>query len=315
MIKVVYITGCLGFIGSHLTETCLEMGWYVIGIDKITYAANHFLLEKFQKYKNFKFEKKDINEIKFLHDCDYIINTAAETHVDNSIVDSSEFIKSNVDGVHNLLKLIQNFRGTTKPILLHFSTDEVYGDNGDFLFKETDPLCPSNPYSATKASADMLILAWHRTHKIPYLIVRPSNNYGIYQHVEKLIPKTCKYLKLNKKIPLHDSGEPLRTWLHVEDTVSAVLHIIKSQAVNEIYNIGGNLEQKNIDTVRKIIDEYYPDKVDYEEHLDLKFSRNGQDLKYRINDDKLRKIGWNNNKHFDLEISKIVSYYKENFVW
>lgn len=315
MKKIVYITGCLGFIGSHLTKKCLENGWYVIGIDKMTYAANEHLLEDFNKYKNFRFEKKDINDIKFLHDCDYVINTAAETHVDNSIVDSSEFVRSNIDGVHNLLKLIQNFRGTTKPILLHFSTDEVYGDSGNAAFTETDLLCPSNPYSATKAAADMMILAWNRTHGIPYVIVRPSNNYGIHQHVEKLIPKTCKYLHLNKKIPLHQAGEPKRTWLHVEDTADAVIHIINKSFINDIYNIGGNIEQKNIDTVKKIIYTYFKKTVECENYLDLNFKRVGQDLKYHINDDKLKNTGWYNKKTFDQEIVKIVSYYKENFVW
>lgn len=315
MSKIVYVTGCLGFIGSHLTEEFLKKGWYVIGIDKVTYSANYFLLEKFEKYKNFKFEKKDINDIKFLYDCDYIINTAAETHVDNSIVDSDDFVKSNIDGVHNLLKLIQNYRGATKPVLLHFSTDEVYGDYGELSFKETDPLHPSNPYSATKAAADMMILAWNRTHKIPFIIIRPSNNYGVYQHVEKLIPKSCKYIRLNKKIPLHQAGEPLRTWLHVQDTVCAVMEIINSNIINEIYNIGGNLEQKNIDTVKKILEAYFGENIKYEDYLDLNFIREGQDLKYRINDDKLRQLGWNNQKQFDEEIFKIVSYYKENFVW
>jgi len=315
MKKIVYVTGCLGFIGSHVTKKCLENGWYVIGVDKITYAANDHLLKKFNTYKNFKFEKKDINDIIFLHDCDYVINTAAETHVDNSIVDSSEFIKSNINGVHNLLKLIQNFRGTTKPILLHFSTDEVYGDSGNSAFKETDLLCPSNPYSATKAAADMLILAWHRTHNVPYVIVRPSNNYGIYQHVEKLIPKSCKYLHLGKKIPLHQAGQPKRTWLHVEDTADAIIQLININAINEIYNIGGNLEQKNIITVNKVIDAYYNKSVNYDDYIDLNFKRVGQDLKYQIDDTKLKSIGWKNKKIFDEEIVKIVSYYKDNFVW
>lgn len=315
MKKIVYITGCLGFIGSHITKKCLERGWYVIGVDKITYAANEHLLEEFEKNKNFKFEKKDINELNFLHDCDYVINTAAETHVDNSIVDSTEFVKSNIDGVHNLLKLIQNFRGTTKPVLLHFSTDEVYGDSGESAFKETDLLQPSNPYSATKAAADMMILAWNRTHKIPYIIVRPSNNYGIHQHVEKLIPKSCKYLGLNKKIPLHQAGEPKRTWLHVEDTANAIMHIINSNTVNEIYNIGGNLEQKNIDTVKKIINCYFDNDVNFQDYVDLHFKRQGQDLKYHINDDKIKKLGWSNLKNFDEEIKNIVLYYKNNFIW
>lgn len=315
MSKIVYITGCLGFIGSHVTKTCLDLGWYVIGVDKITYAANQELLKDFLKYKNFKFEKKDINEIEFLHDCDYVINTAAETHVDNSIVDSSLFVKSNIDGVHNLLKLIQNFRGSVKPVLFHFSTDEVYGDSSDNGFIESDMLHPSNPYSATKAAADMMILAWNRTYKIPFIILRPSNNYGLNQHVEKLIPKSCKYLMLGKKIPLHQAGEPLRTWLHVEDTTDAVIKIIESGVLNEVYNVGGNVEQKNIETVEKIIDSFYDKKMNVFDFVDTSFTRIGQDLKYKLNDNKIRNLGWTNKRQFDIEIKKIVSHYKENFIW
>lgn len=317
MKKIVYITGCLGFIGSHITKRCLDDGWYVIGIDKITYAANTFLLTDFQKYNNFKFEHKDINDIEFLYDCDYIINTAAETHVDNSIVSSETFVSSNINGVYNLLKLVQNFRGSTKPTLLHFSTDEVYGDSHTSAFSETHLLQPSNPYSATKAAADMMILAWHRTYGVPYIIVRPSNNYGIYQHVEKLIPKSCKFLHLGKKIPLHQNGEPKRTWLHVEDTTNAIITIINNNVVNEIFNIGGNIEQKNIDTVKKIISCYFNKEknLDFSQFIDTGFHRSGQDLRYYINDNKLRQLGWDNEKDFDIEISKIISYYKQNFIW
>ena len=203
MTKIVYITGCLGFIGSYITHTCLEKGWYVKGVDKMTYAANNDLLKEFKKYPNFSFVKCDINDLEFLYECDYIINTAAETHVGNSIVKSDDFVHSNINGVHHLLELIRNYRGEGKdiPTLLHFSTDEVYGDVTEGEHLETDILNPSNPYSATKAAADQLILAWARTYDLPYVIVRPTNNYGIGQYVEKLIPKTCKCLKLGKKIP------------------------------------------------------------------------------------------------------------------
>ena len=249
--KSVYITGCFGLIGSHITRACLDKGWYVYGIDKCTYAANEDLLFEFsEKYPDtFSWEREDINNLKFLYECDAIINTAAETHVGNSIVSSSEFVHSNINGVHNLLELIKNYRqeSNKKPTLIHFSTDEVYGDieSGEHL--ETDLLKPSNPYSATKAAADMLILAWSRTYKLDYVIVRPTNNYGIGQYVEKLIPKTCKYLKLGRKIPLHNNGTPIRNWLHAQDTANAVITIIESGTRNEIYNIAGGFEQSNYD--------------------------------------------------------------------
>ena len=191
MVKTVYITGCLGFIGSYITRTCLNKKWYVKGVDKITYASDKSLLEEFESYPNFSFVHCDINDLDFLYECDYIINTAAETHVGNSIVKSDDFVHSNINGVHHLLELIRNYRaeGKDKPILLHFSTDEVYGDITEGEHIETDILNPSNPYSATKAAADQLILAWARTYKLPYVIVRPTNNYGVGQYVEKLLVK------------------------------------------------------------------------------------------------------------------------------
>ena len=165
MTKVVYVTGCLGFIGSHVTRACLQKGWYVQGVDKMTYAANYDNLEEFLTYDNFSWLREDINDLTFLYECDYIINTAAETHVGNSIANSDEFVHSNINGVHNLLELVKNYRqeSSKKPIFLHFSTDEVYGDIVEGAHTETDLLKPSNPYSATKAAADMLVLAWART--------------------------------------------------------------------------------------------------------------------------------------------------------
>ena len=173
--KIVYVTGCLGFIGSYFTRKVLEEGWYVYGIDKETYASNIDFLEELKTYPKFKYLKKDINDLERIHDCDYVINTAAETHVDNSIDSSDIFLKSNINGVHNLLKLIKQKK--QKPILIHFSTDEVYGDIDVGSFKETNVLKPSNPYSAAKAAADMLVLAWARTYNIEYIIFRLTLTY------------------------------------------------------------------------------------------------------------------------------------------
>jgi len=314
--KVVYVTGCLGFIGSYITRTCLKKGWYVKGVDKITYAANKHLLKEFERYDNFSFVKSDINDLKFLYDCDYIINTAAETHVGNSIANSDDFIHSNINGVHNLLELIRNHRGenSNKPIFLHFSTDEVYGDINNGSHKETDLLHPSNPYSATKSAADQLVLAWARTYNLPYIIVRPTNNYGVGQYVEKLIPKACKYLKLNKKIPLHNNGTPIRNWLHAQDTAEAIVTIINSKVKNEIFNIAGGFEQKNIDTVKKII-KVYLGKTNYSSYIDDSYQRKGQDVRYALDDMKLRSLGWSPKKTFDKELPKIVKYYKNKFIW
>jgi dTDP-glucose 4,6-dehydratase len=316
MKKIVYVTGCLGFIGSYITRNCLDRGWYVKGIDKITYASNSDLLEEFYQYDNFSFTQCDINDLEFLYDCDYVINTAAETHVGNSIVKSDDFVRSNIDGVHHILELLRNYRqeNNRTPILLHFSTDEVYGDTIDGIHTEEDLLKPSNPYSATKAAADMLVLAWARTYNIPYVIVRPNNNYGINQYVEKLIPKTIKYLQVGRKIPLHNDGLPVRNWLHASDTANAIIDIVESGVTNEIYNISGGLEKKNIEVVSQIIESLFGN-VDINQYIDFSTKRQGVDVRYSIDDSKLRKLGWSPKTNFDVELKKIVDFYKEKFIW
>ena len=322
MVKVVYVTGCLGFIGSYVTRVCLNKGWYVKGVDKITYAANKELLNEFKKYSNFSFVHCDINDLKFLYDCDFIINTAAETHVGNSIASSSEFIKSNIEGVHNLLELIKNHRGENvkKPILLHFSTDEVYGDIEKGEHDENYLLKPSNPYSATKSAADMLVMAWGRTYDVPYMIIRPTNNYGIGQYVEKLIPKSVKLLGLGKKITLHNQGTPYRNWLHASDTAEAVITLIEKGKIGEIYNVAGGFEQQNIDTVKQVITEFnqivnWEDFHDIDHYVDFSFSRLGQDVRYALNDSKIRALGWEPKSVFSESLKEIVKYYKTNFIW
>jgi dTDP-glucose 4,6-dehydratase len=313
MKKIVYVTGCLGFIGVHVTRQCLDLGWYVIGVDKLTYASNESFLPEFEKYPNFKFIKADINDLEMIYDCDYFINTAAETHVDNSIERSDHFVHSNIDGVHHILKLINQKPRTRMPILLHFSTDEVYGDIMEGFHKETDVLKPSNPYSATKAAADMLIMAWGRTYDLPYVIVRPTNNYGIGQYVEKLIPKTVKYLSVGKRVDLHNNGTPVRTWLHAEDTARAVITIINSGVTNDIFNISGNYEEQNIVVVRKIVQLMFGHQ-DIDQFI-TKAERPGQDLRYAIDDSKLKALGWIPQADFDKELADIVKYYTNNFVW
>ena len=318
MKKIVYVTGCLGFIGSYITRRCLEKGWYVKGIDKITYAAREELLEEFNKNPKFSFEKLDICNIERLVDCDYFINTAAETHVDNSIRKSSDFIHSNINGVYNILELLKSHKkeGCVTPTFIHFSTDEVYGDVVDGEHIETDILKPSNPYAATKAAADMLIFAWARTYHIDYIIVRPTNNYGIGQYVEKLIPKSIKYLNFGRKIPLHNCGVPKRNWLHVEDTAKSIIKIIESEIKNEIFNVCGAFEQRNIVTVNKIIDCYFnKTHNNVDEFVDFSCSRTGQDVRYALNCEKIKSIGWKSEHNFDKEISSIVEYYKNKFTW
>ena len=320
--KIVTITGCLGFIGSYVTRRCLERGWKVLGIDKCTYAFNPKLLKEFEQSDNFSFEKKDICDLTSLPDCDYVINVAAETHVGNSIIDSSDFIWSNVNGVKNLLDLIRRKPDNVcgRPILFHFSTDEVYGDITEGAHIETDPLKPSNPYSASKAASDHLITAWARTYGVEYIILRPTNNYGIGQYPEKLVPLTVKLLQRGRNIRLHNEGEPYRNWLHADDTALAVVTIIDSGKTNEVFNVAGNFEQKNIETVKKIINCYYNNNHNklykqWYDLLDLSYVRPGQDVRYALDDQKLKNLGWFPQRDFDEEINKIVQECKNNFRW
>jgi dTDP-glucose 4,6-dehydratase len=316
--KIVIITGCLGLIGSHITRKCLVKGWKVLGIDSQTYASNESFLKEFYSYDNFTYLNKDICDIDYLPDCDYVINTAAETHVGNSIINANSFIKSNIIGVQNLLDLIKNkpTNVDNRPVFIHFSTDEVYGDIVDGFHAETDALKPSNPYSASKAAADMLVLAWNRTYNIDYVILRPTNNYGIGQYPEKLIPLSIKLLQRNKKIRLHNEGKPIRNWLHADDSAEAVVLIMQSNVKNEIYNIAGNCEQSNRSTVEKIISNYFKiNSSSCDEYLDLSYVRQGQDVRYALNDEKLKSLGWKPKKIFDEEIQSLVDYYKKNFKW
>jgi dTDP-glucose 4,6-dehydratase len=316
MTKVVYVTGCIGFIGYHVTKKCLDAGYHVFGIDSKTYASNLNLLPELLKYPRFKFLELDINDLDRLHDCDYFINTAAETHVDNSIVSSDVFLRSNINGVHKILELIKAMPKARRPVLLHFSTDEVYGDIVDGFHTETDLLKPSNPYSATKAAADMLVTAWARTYDVPYVIVRPTNNYGIGQYVEKFIPKAIKNLSLGRPIIMHDNGSPRRTWLHVSDTANAVIKIIESNIVNETYNISGNYEEQNIVVAKKLVDLFFNQNIThYEEFMDFSEKRVGQDVRYAIDDSKLKTLGWNPEANFNEALVDIIKYYKENFIW
>lgn len=318
--KLVVITGCLGLIGNYVTRKCLMQGWKVYGIDKKTYAANEWALKEFLNHQNFTFLEKDICDLDSIPDCDYVINIAAESHVENSIIESDVFMKTNILGVKNLLNIIKNKHNNVfkRPVFFHFSTDEVYGDIKSGSHTETDILKPSNPYSASKAAADMLILAWSRTYDLEYIILRPTNNYGIGQHCEKLIPLSVKLLSINRKINLHDEGNPVRTWLHAEDTAESVIKIIDSGKINEIYNVSGNLERKNYDTALKILEVFYQKDFslcEAAQFFNLQHKRVGQDIRYSLDDSKLKCLGWNPTKIFDQEIEQIVSYYKNNFKW
>ena len=234
----ILITGGLGFIGSRFAKLCIEKGHNVKIIDKMTYAADPKRLhDTVPNWIEFPFNKLDICDVTVndIVGCQYVVNFAAETHVDNSISDGKPFIRSNVEGVFNLLEVA---RKTNIKKFIQISTDEVYGDILEGESDENYSINPSSYYSATKASADMLVKSAHRTYGLPYIITRTCNNYGPNQHEEKYIPKLTKCIKEGKEIPVYTPGTQVREWIHVDDNCNAIYNIMMSDKVNEIYNIG-----------------------------------------------------------------------------
>ena len=282
----ILVTGGRGFIGSHFVELCLKNGHQVVDVDFMGYCSNSVL--PFDIDPNYSHIKEDIAKINHIPLCDVLVNFAAETHVDISIRDTQPFIHSNILGVHNLLEIIKGKPAYERPLFVQVSTDEVYGDILEGEFKETDTLKPSNPYSASKASAEMLVMSYNRTYDIKYLITRSSNNYGERQYEEKLIPKSISYLKQNKKIPIQGDGSYVRDWIHVKDNVSAIYHAIMFGGRNEIYNIGARNRLTNIQVARQVLS--WMNKG--EDSITFVPNRWGQDLRYALNTDKIESIGW-----------------------
>jgi dTDP-glucose 4,6-dehydratase len=280
------VTGGRGFIGSHFVEDVLQRGDTVIDIDKMNYASHKEL--PWDNHPNYTFLRADISEISHLPTCDILVNFAAESHVDNSINDTGPFIKSNVLGVHNLLELLRGKPSYARPLFFHISTDEVYGDRLNGLFTESDKLTPSNPYSATKAAAEMLVLSYARTYQMDYIITRSANNYGPRQYEEKLISKSITSIKEGKQIPIHGDGSYIRDWTYVKDNVSGILSIIDQGIKNEIFNIAAENHMTNLQVVGDVLEWFDKD----ESSLMFVENRWGQDLRYSISAKKLREIGW-----------------------
>lgn len=280
------VTGGRGFIGSHFVEIALNKGHTIFDIDILTYCSNKSL--PWDGHAKYNHVKEDISSIKHLPSCDVIVNFAAETHVDNSITCSFDFAKTNFNGVHNLLELIRG-KVYERPYFVQISTDEVYGDIDEGEFSENSGLRPSNPYSATKASAEHLVTSYSRTYGIDYLITRSSNNYGPRQYEEKLIAKTIENIKENRKIPLHGNGTYLRDWIYVKDNAAAILQLIESNIKNEIFNISGGLHLSNNEVVAQVCNWFGID--DWKKHVVYTENRLGQDVRYSICSDKLKKFG------------------------
>jgi dTDP-glucose 4,6-dehydratase len=317
----IIVTGGAGFIGGNYIHIMLKKHPEdeIICLDALTYAGNMETLEPVMKNPKFKFVKGDIADREFVYDLfekgrpDVVINFAAESHVDRSIVNPELFLRTNIIGTSVLIDACRKY-GIKR--YHQVSTDEVYGDlpldRTDLFFTETTPLHTSSPYSASKASADLLVLAYHRTYKLPVTISRCSNNYGPYHFPEKLIPLMIANALNNKPLPVYGKGENVRDWLYVADHCNAIDLIIRKGKVGEIYNIGGHNERKNIDVVKTILKEL--DKP--ESLIHYVTDRPGHDRRYAIDPTKIHnELGWLPETKFEDGIKKTVQWYLDNKPW
>ncbi|MCE5195266.1 MAG: dTDP-glucose 4,6-dehydratase [Nitrospiraceae bacterium] len=312
----ILVTGGCGFIGSNFIRYILKKypDYRVVNLDLLTYAGNPQNLLEIEKNERYSFihgsiEKKE-QVLKALDGVDCIVNFAAETHVDRSIADANPFLMTNIIGTYTLLEIAMK-KSIKK--FVHISTDEVYGSLGKSgKFTEDMPLKPNSPYSASKASADLLIRAFYETYAFPVVIVRPSNNYGYYQYPEKFIPLMITNLLLDRPIPVYGKGDNVRDWLFVEDNCSGIDAIIHNPQAGEIYNIGGNSEVKNIELARMIL------KImgKSESWINFVNDRPGHDYRYALDNSKIKKMyGWSPRVKIEEGILKTVQWYKDNRNW
>lgn len=323
MYKKAIVTGGLGFIGSNLIKLLLKNNFFVINVDKMSYASNSYNLKNIKKKNRYKFYKLDIcNEKKLTsilkkHKPDVLFNLAAETHVDRSINNPQSFISSNIIGVFNILECMKKYIKLNKNFkMVHVSTDEVYGDiKNSQKSKEGDSYKPSSPYSASKASADHLITSYVRTYKLPIIISNCCNNFGPSQFPEKLIPKTIFNIITNKNIPIYGKGKNQREWIYVEDHCKALLTLFKKGKIGETYNIGSGFIANNLKLVKKILKFYkfkFNKKNNHTKFIFVK-DRPGHDLRYALNSKKIKKnLGWKPSYNFDNALVKTIEWYIQN---
>jgi dTDP-glucose 4,6-dehydratase len=323
--KKLVVTGGLGFIGSNFIKKSLLKNNKILNIDKITYAGNLDNLSILKKNKNYNFLNADISNknisekiLKFHPDA--IIHFAAESHVDRSIENPQDFLQTNIIGTYNLLETVRNNKNIK---FVHISTDEVYGDLGKTKkkFNKKSKFNPSSPYSASKASADHLVSAWHKTYGINSVIINCSNNYGPNQYPEKLIPHAIICLINNKKIPIYGKGNQVRDWLFVEDHCDAIDKILNNGKPGETYLVGGNNEMKNIHLVKMIVKIFYQIqktnlKVNFIKHINFVRDRPGHDLRYSVDTSFIKKkLNWKPKTDFKNGLYKTIIWYLNNSDW
>jgi dTDP-glucose 4,6-dehydratase len=333
----VLITGGAGFIGSAVVRHIIgNTQDNVINLDKLTYAGNLSSLESVSGSNRYAFEQVDIcdayelQRVFDIHKPNKVMHLAAESHVDRSIDGPDTFITTNIVGTYTLLEASRRFymlldkSEKARFLFHHISTDEVYGDLGtEGLFTETTSYAPSSPYSATKASSDHLVRAWHRTFGLPTLVTNCSNNYGPYHFPEKLIPLTILNALAGKPLPVYGDGSQVRDWLYVEDHARALYDVISRGVAGETYNIGGHNERQNIEvvyTICDILEKLRPDKPSgiqrYRDLIVFVEDRPGHDVRYAIDASKIQKeLDWLPNESFESGISKTVQWYLSNESW
>ena len=322
--KKFVVTGGSGFIGSNLVKFLLRKNYFVINIDKLSYSANPYNLKRIFKNKNYRFFKQDINnqaqiyKILNRYKPNGIFNLAAETHVDRSIDNPRNFIQSNILGVYNLLETLKKYsRENKKKIrLVHVSTDEVYGDiEIGKKSKETSSYNPSSPYSATKASADLLIKSFVRTYKLPIIISNCCNNYGPNQFPEKLIPKLIYNIINNKPLPIYGKGKNSREWIHVIDRCEALLKIFFNGKIGESYNVGSNQNINNVSLTKKLLKIAKNKSLKINKKVKIIFvkDRPGHDFRYALNSNKiLKKLRWKTKISLHDGLSQTLGWYINN---
>ncbi|MBN2366308.1 MAG: dTDP-glucose 4,6-dehydratase [Calditrichaeota bacterium] len=312
--KSILVTGGAGFIGSNFVRYMVNKypDYKIIVLDALTYAGNRENLQDLEERPNYEFFHGNIcdREIveKITANCEAIINFAAETHVDRSILEAGSFIQTDVVGTHTLLEAARKFEIKN---YIQISTDEVYGSIEDGSFTEAHPLQPNSPYSASKASGDLLVRAYHKTYGMPVIITRSSNNYGPYQYPEKLIPLFITNALEDKPLPLYGDGKNVRDWLYVLDNCEAIDMIFHKGEPGEVYNIGGGNEMQNIEITRLILD-----ILDKPESLIKPVSdRLGHDRRYSVSIEKVKKLGWQPRHDFIDALKETIRWYQENQEW
>ena len=316
--KTILVTGGAGFIGSNYINSVLSErdDFKIVNIDKLTYAGNLENLKSVQANKNYSFVKGDITNAELIdylfqkYKFDFVVNFAAESHVDRSILGSEIFFTTNVIGTNVLLEAAKRF-GVEK--FLQVSTDEVYGSLGATgLFTEQTPLSPNSPYSSSKASADMMALSFYHTYDLPVVITRCSNNYGQFQFPEKLIPLMIINALNNKKLPVYGDGMNVRDWIYVIDHNKAISLVLEKGKVGEVYNIGASREMPNIKIVKLILDKLGKDETLIEYVTD----RLGHDRRYAIDSNKIQnELGWSPKFNFESAIENTIDWYLDNKNW